>query len=76
MKIYNFFNKIRQGDIDSVKKDLINSPDLISEKDERGSSPLILSCYLDKINITKLLLEFGSDINELDLMVNSALIGV
>ena len=35
MKIYNFFNKIRQGDIDSVKKDLINSPDLISEKDER-----------------------------------------
>ena len=35
-----------------------------------------MSCYLDKINITKLLLEFGSDINELDLMGNSALIGV
>ena len=76
MKIYDFFNKIRQGDIDSVKKELINSPDLISEKDERGSSPLILSCYLNKANIARLLIEFGSNVNELDSMGNSALIGV
>tara|TARA_Y200000002_G_C22364821_1_gene530561 strand:- start:142 stop:591 length:450 start_codon:yes stop_codon:yes gene_type:complete len=70
-----FFNIIRNGNFDDFTKAIESENDLINIKDERGTTPLILACYNDRISMIEFLLEKGVDVNQKDLSGNSALMG-
>jgi ankyrin repeat protein len=71
-----FFNEIRNGNFDEVRAMLKKNPLLLDSKDQRGSTPLILSTYYDQEEITDLLLEWGAKIDAKDASGNTALMGV
>ena len=70
-----FFNIIRNGNFDDFTKAIESENDLINIKDKRGTTPLILACYNDRISMIEFLLEKGVDVNQKDLSGNSALMG-
>ncbi|MEM6643461.1 MAG: ankyrin repeat domain-containing protein [Bacteroidota bacterium] len=69
--------QIRNDDLQAIE-DLLNSDrSFVNKPDERGFTPLVLSTYLGKIEVAKLLLSHGADINAVDAMAgNTALMGV
>ena len=70
-----FFNIIRNGNFDDFTKAIESENDLINIKDERGTTPLILASYNNRIDMVEFLLEKGVDVNQKDLSGNSALMG-
>tara|TARA_B100001059_G_scaffold103126_1_gene102921 strand:- start:8056 stop:8505 length:450 start_codon:yes stop_codon:yes gene_type:complete len=70
-----FFNIIRNGNFDDFTKTIESENDLINIKDERGTTPLILASYNNRIDMVEFLLEKGVDVNQKDLSGNSALMG-
>lgn len=71
-----FFGQIRSGDLEGARQSLKSHPDLVSTRDPRGSTPLILAAYYDHKDLVRLLLENGAPVNEVDGSGNTALMGV
>ncbi len=74
--IEKFYSAIRNGDLNLIEELLAKDASLINVKDQRGSTPLILSTYYEHSAVANLLLERGADINEKDSSGNTALMGV
>lgn len=72
----DFFNDIRNGNLERVKKTLDNIPDLLHAIDDRGSTPLLLATYYGHIDVTKYLLDLGAEVDAKDSSGNTALMGV
>jgi len=70
------FNAIRSENLNEVRTLLNKDASLINSKDQRGSTPLLLSTYYGFTDITKLILEHKPNINEQDASGNTALMGV
>ena len=71
-----FFDSIRLANLNEVRTALQMSPELLHAKDSRGSTPLILASYYNHLDLVKLLLAHGADVNEKDSSQNTALMGV
>ena len=61
-----FFNAIRQGDLEVVREQLEKKPELARNKDQRGSTPLILAAYYNHGPVVAYLLEKGAPVDEKD----------
>lgn len=48
-----FFSTIQSGNIENIKLQLANNPEVINAKDVRGFTPLIFAAYFDKELIAK-----------------------
>ncbi|WP_348772820.1 ankyrin repeat domain-containing protein [Aquimarina sp. MMG016] len=70
------FNAIRSSDLETIKTILDNNPNLVSSKDTRGSTPLLLAAYYGLEDVVKAILKYNPDINAKDGMGNTALMGV
>ncbi|WP_378181656.1 ankyrin repeat domain-containing protein [Aquimarina sp. SS2-1] len=70
------FNAIRSGNLEAVRGFLEKDKNLVHIKDERGSTPLLLSSYYGFLDIVKLILSYGPNIDEQDASGNTALMGV
>ena len=64
MEQKEFFNSIREGNLEVVRKHLEGHPDLLMARDERGSTPLIMASYYDHRDMVMLLLEMGAPVDE------------
>jgi len=62
----SFFNAIRSGDLASVSKMIVENPALLYEKDERGSTPLILATYYNHEGMAIFFIEKGANIDAND----------
>ena len=71
-----FFNAIRNGDLNLVEELLNKTPELLAKRDQRGSTPLVLSTYYNQLEITDVLIKKGAKINDKDSSGNTALMGV
>jgi ankyrin repeat protein len=67
---------LRLVDIEKIKLEIENNSNCINEKDERGFPPIVLATYGQHIEITKLLIEAGANIDQKDSAGNTALMGV
>ncbi|MGM0634828.1 MAG: ankyrin repeat domain-containing protein [Bacteroidota bacterium] len=72
----DLYNAIRAGELEEVKEILKKTPDLLNEKDQRGSTPLLLATYYGEKPITKYLLSKKPLIDAQDNSGNTALMGV
>jgi hypothetical protein len=72
----DFFNVIRQGELEILKASLKEDPALLETKDPRGFTPLILATYSGKQEIARYLIECGADVNARDAAGNTALMGI
>ena len=72
----SLFNSIREGNSAKVADILSADSSLLEVRDTRGSTPLILATYYNQIEISKILLEKGTDLNSKDSSGNTALMGV
>ncbi len=72
----NIHDNIRLADIKTIKLEIENNPKCINQKDERGFPPIVLATYGQHIEITKLLIEAGANIDQKDSAGNTALMGV
>ena len=70
------FDAIRNEETASVKSLLKQHPEWVHEKDQRGSTPLLLATYYGFEGITKALLDCEQDMNAQDGSGNTALMGV
>ena len=64
------------GNLEAVRGFIESNPAIVNQPDDRGFTPLILATYLNKKDITELLLEKGAQINAQDAAGNTALMGV
>ncbi len=69
-------NYIRSGQINEVKSLLMVNRELVNQKDDRGFTPLIMSTYTGNLELTKLLIELGADVDLAGAAGNTALMGV
>ena len=66
---------IRQGDVNGIKELITNNPEAVTSRDEKGFPAIVLSAYLDKIEVTRLLVENGAEVDARDVVGNTALMG-
>ena len=59
----DFFQAIRNGNVELVKSILNTDQSLASRADQRGFTPLVMATYSDQLEIVKLILEAGADVN-------------
>ncbi len=71
-----FFDAIRAGDVSQLRVLLKSNPDWLNAKDERGSTPLLLTTYYGHLEAAKFLLDEGAPVDEQDSSGNTALMGV
>ena len=76
MKSESLFNAIRSEDEQTVASLLAEHPELLNEKDQRGSTPLLLATYYGHLGISKKIIAAGADLNAKDASGNTALMGV
>lgn len=69
------YQSARDGDIKEVLEGL-SQLSSINEKNNKGHSLLMLAAYNNQLELTKILLEHGADVNSIDLSGNSILMGV
>ena len=72
----DFFQAIRNGNVEIVKSMLNRDKSLASRTDQRGFTPLVMATYSDQLEIVKLILEAGADVNLKVGQGNTALMGV
>ncbi|MFT7248267.1 MAG: ankyrin repeat protein, partial [Arcticibacterium sp.] len=65
-KNMDFFNLIRQGDIEGVKAALMNDAVLLEKKDERGFTPLVMATYSGHLDLSEFLINTGAQVNATD----------
>lgn len=70
-----FFNHVRQGNLEAVRNNLESHPELLSARDERGGTPLILAAYYDHRDLVRHLIEKGAEVDDKDGSGNTALMG-
>ena len=68
------FDAIRSNSIEQVKDILQDHPDGVHDKDQRGSTPLLLATYYGHKEIVDVLLSHKPEINAQDGSGNTALI--
>lgn len=66
MNTSNFFNAIRQGDLETVTNLLKTNAKLLESTDERGSTALILASYYNQKELVDFLLEKGAQVDRQD----------
>jgi len=71
-----FYENIRNGNTEEIKKQLEGDPALIEKKDAKGFSPLVLATYNGQYPVAKLLLDQGASVDARDAAGNTALMGV
>jgi len=71
----DFFTAIRAGDLKGVKRILGEFPNLINIKDDRGSTPLLLTTYYGHFEVAQFLLEQNAEVDAKDSSGNTALMG-
>ena len=76
MKSESLFNAIRSEDEQTVAALLTEHPELINEKDQRGSTPLLLATYYGHKGIAETIIDKGAAIDAKDASGNTALMGV
>ncbi len=59
----DIFTASRKGDTDAVKQMYKINPDTVNAKNYSGHSPLILASYRNQVDMVKLLIELGADID-------------
>ena len=67
---------IRSADIIKLKEEIESHPNCINEKDERGFPAVVLATYGQHVEITKLLIDAGANVDQKDSAGNTALMGV
>ena len=72
----DFFNEIRTGNLEGIRKLLGDQPDFLNTVDDRGSTPLLLTTYYGHLEVAKFLLEQGAEVDAKDSSGNTALMGV
>jgi ankyrin repeat protein len=75
METSEFFNGIREGNLERTAALLEAHPDLLNSRDQRGSTPLILAGYYNQAEVVRLLLDKGVPVDEKDGSGNTALMG-
>ena len=76
MDITEFFSRIREGNLESIRKGVGENPELLHATDSRGATPLIMAAYYNHIPVVRYLLDQGARIDEKDGSGNTALMGV
>ncbi|MEQ9443086.1 MAG: ankyrin repeat domain-containing protein [Cyclobacteriaceae bacterium] len=72
----DFFELIRNGELENIKQLVTADPGLLEARDARGFPPLVLASYHEQYDTTKYLLEAGADVNVQDAAGNTALMGI
>ncbi len=67
---------IKTADVNKLKGVIEEFPKSINDKDERGFPAIVLATYGQQVEITKLLIDAGVDIDQQDRAGNTALMGV
>jgi len=75
-KKMDFFQLIKEGDLEKIKAVVAQDPALVHQKNERGFPPLVMASYSNHLDLTHFFLESGADINALDAVGNTALMGL
>ncbi|WP_299224180.1 ankyrin repeat domain-containing protein [uncultured Psychroserpens sp.] len=70
------FEAIQTNDCITLENLLKKNPALVNVKDSRGFTPLIFATYFDNEQATKIILDYGAEIDAKDATGNTALIGV
>lgn len=65
----------RAGNLQTIKDCLAKYPELANKKDERGYVPLIMAAYMDQVDLVKLLIAHGAEVDAQDISGNTALMG-
>ena len=74
LKLQQLFRGIRKSNIDEVKKQVEENPELINKKDENGSTPLIMGTFEGSLELVKFFIEKKANIEDRDINGNTALI--
>ncbi len=72
----DIFNAIRNNEYNEVEAILDLNPEVVHQKDGRGSTPLLLATYYGLEDITRLILTYKPNLDEKDGVGNTALMGV
>lgn len=75
METIDFFNSIREGNLNRIGELLQAYPELLTSRDQRGSTPLILAGYYNQKEVVRLMLEKGVPVDQQDASGNTALMG-
>lgn len=59
----DIFELARHGSVEDFKTVVKESPIILNSKDERGSTPLVLACYYNNIEVVEYLIQVVDDIN-------------
>lgn len=59
----DIFELARRGSVEDFNTAINNNPALIDSVNERGSTPLILACYYNNLEVAKVLISRVKDIN-------------
>ena len=76
METMDFFNQIRDGNLEAIRKSMETQPDLVHARDQRGSSPLIMAAYYNHEEVVDELIDKGAPVDDRDGSGNTALMGV
>lgn len=75
METTEFFNQVREGNLTAIEALLKEHPQLLTSRDQRGSTPLILAGYYNQQEVVRYLLDKGVAVDEKDSAGNTALMG-
>ena len=59
----SIFDLARYGSVEDVMTFSKEDPSILTQKDERGSTPLVLACYYNNIDVVKYIIQNIDDIN-------------
>lgn len=59
----SIFDLARHGSVEDFKALSNGDTSILTQKDERGSTPLVLACYYNNIEVVKYLIQVVDDIN-------------
>ena len=66
MKVDDFFNWLRNGEVAPIKEQLAIQDDWVHRKDNRGYTPLVMAAYYNQTEIMDLLIKHGAKVDSRD----------